>query len=256
MNSKTFFTASIVALLTVTTTFAHGGRRFDVVVIENQIFAQGYNSGDSTDGAPRIRPYLNAIHTHWAPGVGTGAIDLPGFDVFQSDTVEVQGENFTYSYENDANLLSGFDLNLQLVGAGKWDNPGDGAIDLGSLDGEVLGFGTAVGLLTSETIGSDSPQLTLIAANDWADPTDIDPDYSIDTDPTSALYFLQFQLSSSNPLIQNSDPISVVFAPNGQFHPQALQLESALGTSAVPEPASVSLLAIGGLGLFLRRRRS
>jgi len=54
---------------------AHDGKRLDIVVIDYQLFAQGYLSGTDPvdDGGGIVRPWMNTIHSHFT-NVGTNNI--------------------------------------------------------------------------------------------------------------------------------------------------------------------------------------
>ena len=54
-----------VCLVLESSCSAHSGRRFSIEVVNGPPAAQGINTGPD-DGAPFIRPYLNAIHDHWS----------------------------------------------------------------------------------------------------------------------------------------------------------------------------------------------
>ena len=53
--------------VTIKTKQNFNGLAHTVVVVDNQIIAQGYLSGSNptNDGAGLIRPYINTIHGHW-----------------------------------------------------------------------------------------------------------------------------------------------------------------------------------------------
>ena len=55
---------------------AHDGRRFEILLADDQLLALGYNSSGVDDGAGVTRPYYNAMHDHWSnlgPGLGATA---------------------------------------------------------------------------------------------------------------------------------------------------------------------------------------
>lgn len=92
------------------TAVAHDGKRIEIEVQNDQIVGQGYlfsSDGDPTnDGGGIIRPYVNAIHSHFTPVGNTGLYNnATGFDLRESAPFE------------------GADLILTLTGAGKWANP-------------------------------------------------------------------------------------------------------------------------------------
>ena len=253
--------ALTLALLSSELLLAHGGRRLDVVVIDGKLHAQGYNSG-SFDRADYLRPYTNAIHNHWAPG--SDVTSLPGFDVtFANSFVDETGTTQAYGYQNDARELEGFDLSIELTGAGKWTSPTTTAyVESPFAVDESINIGYRSTLLSTDNLAT-STTLGFDLVTDWSNPRnrlDLDPSYLLDLEPepTGSIYFLQWQLSSDNPEIESSDAVYTIFSPPGQVHPQSLALEQTLGTSlsAVPEPSAVALIGLGLSILAVRRRRS
>ena len=173
MKTKLVFALlAIFAGLGLKTLAAHDGRRFDITVIDNQLYAQGYLSNPvagSDDGGGLVRPYFNAVHSHFSnSNSGSNAFaDLPGFDIRVSNARELQGH----------------DLVLTLIGSGKWDSPipqdGSGLAQdfgvpnlTGLASGETLFVSNATELVDTSTLGS----ITL-AQNITGDVLDIDPDY-------------------------------------------------------------------------------
>lgn len=249
MKLKTILTA--VALLASLTNFAqaHDGRRLDIIVVDGQLAAQGYLSGvnPDDDGGGIVRPYFNAIHGHFnfpsivAPELYFG--DLPGFDLF----------------DETAAVLNGADLRIDLLSASKWENPvvGNTPVLVGLDATEIID----VGFDTQPTINSNSlGSFTFATAITGAVP-DIDLAYAIESNPANTLYALEWQLSTTQTGIADSESIYTILAPPGtgpveRLHFQSLALESALGVTSVPEPNSLLLLAItGSIGIARRRKR-
>lgn len=258
MNLRNYMIATALIVIASTNGNAHDGRRLEVVVENDQIFAQGYlfsaNGNPVDDGGGIQRDYFNAIHSHFTPVGNTGLYNnVTGFDLI------------------DAEPFEGSDLVLTLLGAGKWANPPaqDGTLlaqdfgtpQLSPLDAneniEVF-FGSAVDpVATTDTLGS----FNLI--DSVSGPvTDIDLLPLIDFDPSGSLYFLEWTLSTTNPLIADSGSIYTILSPPGdnpvdRFHFQSLALERSLGfnASAIPEPSSLVALLLSGTSLTLIRRK-
>lgn len=222
--------------------WAHDGRRFEVKVLENQLLGHGYISDGVDDGGGVVRPYYNALHGHWennpTPGVTAASADLPGYDVLDA-----------------ADPLIGYDLVWTLTGARKWSNPVVGGPivfeDLALEEEIFVTFGNST-VSTGPTFGLGP--LTLLDVFTGGNGGDIDLTYDIGLEPTGVLYVLESTLSTSSPGVWESGTLFTIFAPEGELHHESLYLESQLGTP-VPEPGSAALLAIGGAGLLIRRRR-
>jgi hypothetical protein len=235
---------------------AHEGRRLDITVINNQLYAQGYLSGDSPtdDGGGFVRPYYNAIHGHFNNVGSSGAIaTLPGFDI---RTPQQDG-------------LIGFDMTLALLGGGKWagapaqDGSGIdqdfGAPVLSSLTASetmFLGLNGAAGGFDTDSLGNFVIGDAIAGAVE-----DIDLTYEIDLQPSDTIYFLEWQLSTNKPDILSSDSIYTILSPDGsgpveRMHFQSLALERHFGLSAVPEPGTVGLLMLSFAAISIRRTRN
>lgn len=237
---------------------AHDGRRFDVTVINNQLYAQGYLSGSNptNDGGDIIRPYFNAVHSHFSnSNSGANAFaDLPGFDIRVSNAAELQGH----------------DVLLTLIGSGRWDSPlaqdGTGlAQDFGVPNlsdlatGETVFVSNATELVDTSTLGT----LTL-AENISGDVLDIDLDYEINFQPVNAIHFLEWELSTTNPEIEDSLSVYTILSPDGvgpveRLHFQSLALERHFGVQAIvtsiPEPSSAVCLAWAASCFLMVRKR-
>ena len=259
--SRTLILTLTIALTSAQMLLAHGGRRLDVVVIDGKLHAQGYNSG-SFDQADYLRPYTNAIHNHWS--AGSDVTGLPGFDVtFANSFVDENGTTQQYGYQNDASQLSGFDLSIELTGAGKWTSPTTTTYVESPFDiNESISVAFGSTLINTDNLGTGT-SLVFDLVTDWSNPLnrlDLDPAYLLDVAPevSGSLYFLEWELSSENPDIESSDSVYTIFAPPGQVHGQALELEQTLGAAAatVPEPSALGLIGLGVSILATRRRRS
>ncbi len=218
----------------------HTGRIFEIEFIGGKLVAQGANTGDD-DGAPARRPYQNAMHDHWSNeefGSIKAIARLPAFDIL-SPPAEILGA----------------DLVLSLKAAWKWDNPplmpnAQTIPELQPLgpDERVYVSGLS-GRLDSASPGS----ITLLDRIPEGGRNDIPLLYQSFTQPTNSIFVLEFELSSSVPGIESSDPIYALLSPAGEtpqerLHHASLFLESHLGT-AVPEPSCASLCWLGCIAL-------
>jgi hypothetical protein len=237
----------------VSPALAHDGRRFEVQVIDDQLFAQGYLSGDNPadDGGGIERPYANALHDHWANHANSQNFSatayLPGY------TLPAGGP------------LTGHTLDLTLIGASKWDNPpampAPGTIpDLVPLDsGESISVNFFDGV-TLHTATTDSPgTIPLVDAIDAGGFEDIDPFHQIQDRPEGVIHVLEFVLSTSAPGVADSGSIFVVLSPDGdtmaeRLHHASLLTEAHLGTPIPAPGAALGVTALASVGL--RRRRA
>lgn len=262
-QKKQLFAAAITSTLLMGSAYGHDGRRLDIQVIDGQLVTQGYISGNNPvdDGNGLRRDYYNAIHGHWdnISGILSRAT-LPGFDV-----------------EGEADLL-GDELWLTLTGVKKWaDAP---------FADYVGGHSEHVGHIAAHSEGHFMTDFAAIPANEWVEvgfggamslntPVLLDAsvgseghydltfDYQSGTPlsaglaPDTALYLVEFQLSTSDPSILASDTIYAILSPPGMTvagsHGLSLAAEQSLGTP-VPEPSTLTLLA--ALPLLIRRRRA
>lgn len=250
---KNFYKFGAIALLAIATGLtqfnllnAHEGRRLEVVVIDNQIFAQGYLSGLNPvdDGGGIVRPYLNSIHGHFEePLPGTYISTLPGFNLF------------------DYQAFEGHELMLELLGVQKWVSPvvDDTPVLSPLAIGETIGIGFPMQpSIDSDSLGSFD-LITSVSAT--APSLDIDLSYAINVDPADTLYVLRWQISTDASGILASDSVYTILGPPGvgpteRLHFQSLQLEAELGFTAVPEPSCLMFLFAVGAMAGTRRRRN
>ncbi|MFI4897052.1 MAG: GC-type dockerin domain-anchored protein [Phycisphaerales bacterium JB059] len=200
---------------------AHDGRRYEVLLVDNQLHARGYNSAGVDDGAGVTRPYYNAMHDHWSfLGAGLGATsDLPGFDLL------------------DPGAMAGHALTIELVGASKWENPphmpAPGTVPtLSPLEAGEEIF-VSFGL---ETVSTDAPGSFELASGIGAGGvTDLDLVYDILIEPSEVIFVLEFELSTDAPGVAPSSSVYVLLSPDGatpeeKLHHASLHLEGYLGT--------------------------
>lgn len=259
MKIRVLFLQSLMIVSMASVAVAHNGRRFDVQIHNDQLFAQGYLSGTNPtdDQGGIVRPYFNALHDHWGNVGGVAIASLPGFDINTSDI---------FSPPETVIRLAGHNLILTMTGSGKWHNPSGGH---GGHGGEGEGMPTLMPLDASEIInvgydvqddiGTDSLGSFALAEDIRGPVSDIDLQYSILLNPTNTLYYIQWQLSTDAPGIADSDPIYTILSPDpdatdGLHHP-SLALESHFGISSVPEPSTIAAIALGAIGAATRRRR-
>jgi len=243
MNVPKTLTAAALAGIFASPALAHDGRRFEVQVDDNgQLIAQGVNTGAVNDGAPDIRPYLNAIHGHWTNSAtgGNAFADLPSFDLFDPPAE-----------------LGGAGLTLTLDDAFKWVAPPMMPAAGSTPAFEALGPGETIFVsfggttLSTDTLGQS---LTLLEPVPVGGQGDLDLSYEIGAQPDNVIYVLQFTLGTDAPGITDSDPVHAILLPQGQLHHAGLYAESYLGTP-VPEPGSLAVLAVVGVIARPRRRR-
>lgn len=236
----------LVLVLAASPAAAHNGRRFQVQVRNQQLVAQGYiTAGVADDGGGTTRPYLNAIHDHWANlGDASAVSNLPGFDVL------------------DTTVLEGFDLSLVFVDAFQWSNPPtDPAANLAP---RFLNLDSTIGIEFGATIDTiDGGSLPLANNIPPAGLRDLDPLYAISGTPSDVIHVLEWQLTTDAPGVADSDSIYTILSPDGvgpveRLHEASLLTERFLG-QAVPEPSAFAttlggfLLAFAAAGRRFRR---
>ena len=260
MKKTIFQTITSAAILFTATAccchevLAHDGRRLDIQVINNQIFAQGYLSNfveTETVNEEPVREKYNVIHDHFLNFDDGGVATLPGFDI------------------TNAEPLIGNSVTLELLEVTKWTPPARddtfpnqdfGTPDLVSLtDGETLSIGFPGS--DQDAIDSDSLGSFTLASNISAPVLDIDLNYLLSENPAGSIFAARWRLSTDNPEIASSE-INTLLSPGGmgpdeRLHFQSLALEDFLGVTvaAVPEPGSLMLLGLAIVPVALRRRR-
>lgn len=249
---------------------AHNGRRFAIVVNENQLAVQGFLSTGvaANDEGGNPRPYYNALHDHWDNVGPVAKADLPGFDVLSDAQVA------EFGMKSPAAALAGGELSLTLVGAHKWTSPshmgplvlspmtaGDPVITV-SLNSDPL---AEISTATFATTGPNSLLLTS-TVDAVAGAGDLDLDYEIESNPSGVIYALEWILSTDVLGIESSDSIYTLLSPDpdptnsgtpngmiGLHHP-SLHLERHLGVAIVPEPATAWLMVVCSVGFLAGRR--
>jgi len=247
MHRLKFLCAAVIAATIVSSALGHPGRRFEILVIDDQLVAQGYLSPGvmEPDSSGNPRPYYNSLHDHWSNSLGSSvnaSADLPGFDLLDAS-----------SFAGTA----GASLSIELVASKKWESPpampGPGTVP----NFEALGTGETIFIeYGTDFFDTASPGSFTLASNITGPISDIDLDYSIDDEPTGVLYVLEWVLSTNVPGIADSDPIHVILSPQMELHHASLYTEAYLGTP-IPEPATIVMLLFGivPLAIALRRRR-
>jgi len=224
---------AIAANLLATEVNGHGGRRLEVIVVDDQLAVHGYNSGVVDQGG-NPRTYYNAMHDDWkniAGGIVAATADLPGFDVFNATDSIVGG--------GSADRLQGAELTLTLHGAVKWDNPPASEpygtpvlIDL--LPSEVITIGNSTDFVHNNAPGP----LTLASNISVQGEHELDLDYSVALEPEGVLYALQWVLSTDQPGISDSANIFTILSPDSSatngLRLQSLHLEKYLSTPLIP----------------------
>lgn len=247
MKIKTIVSALAILVSLASLVQAHDGRRLDVVIIDGQLYAQGYLAGAAPvdDGGGLIRPYYNAIHGHLDVQAAASLYlaTLPGFDLSASAGAQ----------------LLGADLQLELLSVTKWESPVVGQTPmLEALDASEL---ISVGHSNQSTISSNNLGSFTLADSISGGISDIDLAYTLSGDPTDKLFALEWQLSTNQVGIADSESLYTILSPPGtgpveRLHFQSLGLESQLGiTVAVPESSSLMLLAMAGVVGLVRRRK-
>jgi hypothetical protein len=156
---------------------------------------------------------------------------LPGDLTVEVDTVTLGG---LFTTEADATVDSVIDLFYD----------GDGA---GAGYSLPTGFGIAI-----ESIGSDALIPITITLDDGVESASVV--HSTNGDLFQSLIFKRPEFLADNPLIDLDDifSININFDPgaSGEFTIQLIE-----NVSLIPEPSTLLLAGLGGLGLMLRRRR-
>lgn len=239
------FLTTALSLTLAAPALAHDGRRFEVIVNDNQLAAQGYISDGVDDGGGVVRPYLNTIHGHFLNLTTSVAnADLPSYDVF-----------------DNADQLIGHDLTWTATGFMKWSAPAHhGPVTLSPLDPdeviEVFYAGVAV---RSDTYTTGNDTLTLLANFNGSNGDELDMSYRFYGDnPSGEIYVIQSILTTTAPGVEASSTVYTLLSPDGptmaeRLHHQSLHLEDTLGLQ-VPEPATLGLAAL--LPVMMRRRRA
>ena len=207
-------------------------------------------------------------------GAATGASDNSGITNAQlAGTVYFRYEIFSEPSATwgksgtQFGTLTGAGSGLYAVSDGASTRPGPGSPgDYGFIEGDVIGDGD--NLITADTVGADSITQTYSMGPGAATQADIDgfgafatgSSYSVVT----GVKYLGFQLDNRNGFVKmqpfsgqrNHFQLLGWGLESDQFVPITASLSGG-GGGGVPEPATLAMLAIGGVGLVaLRRRRN
>ncbi|MFT5422948.1 MAG: hypothetical protein ACI89L_000717 [Phycisphaerales bacterium] len=212
---------TLALALAASVTHATEGRRFEILVLHNKLYARGYISTGVDDGNGVVRPYFNAQHHHFGfnASTGGGTCVLPDFDLF------------------DPGPLVGHSIWLEMTGSFQWNNPplspepGTEVIldPLGPGEWIKARFGGTA--ISSSTLGT----LLLSASVPPEGIADLDVRYDSAVNPVDRLLGLRFVLRTDAPGVADSDTLYVLFATGGQptplerLHYSVLYLEARLG---------------------------
>jgi len=220
MNTRFITGALLGASLLATSAHAHGGRRFEIKVVNDQLVAQGYISTGVDDMGGVVRPYYNALHDHWAnlEGVTAATADLPGFDIITPGPLQGHGVTAT------------------LTGARRWVNP---PLPPAGVTPVLEPIDQTVFVSFDGTsMSTDAPGTLVLATGIGAGGAlDLDVVYEILDHPSAVIYVMEFTLATDAPGVADSDTVHVLLSPDGdnpmeRLHHAALHLENFLGTPA------------------------
>lgn len=247
MNRFLTLLAIAAVFIVSSATQAHDGRRFQIQSHNGQLFARGYISGTnpSDDGGGIVRPYFNAVHSHWS-NIPSGTpllsqADLPGFDL------------------EDQHSLQNANLQLTVVGLQKWANFDPHMTPTLTAGASNESWNINFGSNTINTANTGQ-SLELDPSVGHHEHYDLTYDYIVDSNgavaPNDTIYVLQVMLTTDAVGILDSHPVNIILSPPTGMtsHHASLNLEQFLGTP-VPEPATLALAAMTAGAMLLRRRR-
>ncbi|MEM9418556.1 MAG: PEP-CTERM sorting domain-containing protein [Planctomycetota bacterium] len=275
--------SAALALTTAVPALAHDGRRLDIQINDDQIVTQGYISGSNPtdDGNGIVRDYYNAIHSHWGSSTFGSSSSLPGFDIDAPS--DLAGRNLTLTVEGaykwadapfsdfagghgymhasashaaplhdgmgmhfmpDFQLLDGQEEAIEIYFTNNPTTPAVRSSTLGTLDSITLSDSVVLDAhfdLRFDYLAQENGNLTNSDA------------------PLTDVYLLKVNLTADGANAPSqSDSIHIILSPAGTTvtgsHGLSLAIEEHLGTP-IPEPASIALLALGGMALVGRRAR-
>ena len=215
------------ALCLAASAHAHNGRRLEIIIVDGQLAARGYNSAGSDDGGGVERAYYNALHDHWhfnpAPGVVAASADLPGFDLFEPGP------------------LVGHEVTVTLIDAYRWvDPPVSPAPGTVPVFEPLAANQEVFASYAGDSISTLMPgTLTLIESASASGDEDIDVVYDVADEPAAQIFVLEFILKTDAPGVADSDTVHILFSPDGanpmeKRHHAALYTERFLGTPVCP----------------------
>jgi hypothetical protein len=232
----------------LTTATAPGG---DLTTITNGLTKTTDLKDNSIQGTTNLKNYF-AVYVNFVPDAGQKLWGV-GFDVnYPAGMAPVSGNNNSDTSTAKALLWNPLDTNIS--NAATWENAGDNGIA-----GDLIGFGFF-------QLTADNAFAMAIGTPDGIPLNGDDAGYISGKGTLLGVFALKF--TSTN--VTGSVSLTPTLGNNGWYNTQVNTDVSTLAVSAVgtsggiqigtsapdtPEPASLGVLALGGLALLARRRK-